>query len=62
MLQEEGHDSGQNSTGPTLILENAVLDVLVEVEALTPRIVEVSCLTLKQQLFNSTLILSSEIA
>jgi len=62
MLQEEGHDSGQNSTGPTFILENAVFDFLVEVEALAPRVVEVAGLTLKQQFFNSTLFLSCEVA
>ena len=62
MLQEEGHDSGEDSTGPTLVLENAVLDFLVEVEALAPGVMEVSSLTLKEQLFNSTLFLSCKIA
>ena len=62
MLQEEGHDSGEDSAGPALVLENAILDVLVEVEALAPGVVEVCSLTFKQQLFNSTLFLSCKIA
>ena len=36
MLQEEGHNSRKYSTGAALVLENTVLHLVIEVEALAP--------------------------
>ena len=41
MFQEEGIDSCYDSTWSSLVLEYTILQLLIEIETLTPRIVEI---------------------
>lgn len=53
MLEEECLDCGQNSARSTLVLENAVFDILVEKEALSPRVVNVAFPVFEQKSLNT---------
>ena len=48
MLQEKSLDGCQYATGATLILENGIVQLLVEIEALVPRSVKGAFITAKQ--------------
>lgn len=50
MLEEEGLHCGKDTARPALILVDAVLDLLVEEEALLPRVVEVAFPVFEEQL------------
>jgi hypothetical protein len=50
MLQEKCLYSCQNTTRTSLILVDAILDILVKVEALLPRVVQVAFSILEQEL------------
>lgn len=49
MFQEEGVDGGQDTTWSSLILVNAVFELLVEEETLFPGIVQMSFAVFEQQ-------------
>ena len=49
MFEEEGLDCCQYTARSTLILINAIFDVLIEKESLSPRVVNVSFAIFKQK-------------
>ena len=53
MFEEESLDSGQDSTGTTLVLEDGIIKLLVEVESLVPRVVETSSFVAEKKHFDS---------
>ena len=57
VFQEESLHGRQNSARSTFILVDSVLYFVIEVESLAPGVVEVSGLTLEQQLLDSTSLL-----
>lgn len=60
VLQEEGLNGRKDSTGTSLILKDAVFDLVVKVKALAPRVVEISLLASEQQLLNALLFLQRD--
>ena len=53
MLQEEGLDGSEDAAGPSFFLEYRVVHLLVEEEALGPRVMETASLASEQKLLYS---------
>ena len=59
MLQEKGLNSCKYTARPSLVLINAILDVLIEKEPLLPRIMEMAFSILKEELVNALTLFST---
>lgn len=59
MFEEESLYCRKYATRPSLLLEYPILDIFVKKEALAPGVVEITCLTLKQQLLDALRLLWS---
>ena len=62
MLQEERLDRGEDTTGSSLVLVDAILQLLVKEEPLLPRVVEVTFSILEEQLGDLSALLQRDIA
>ena len=59
VFQEESLNGRQYTTRSTLILVNAIFDILIEKEALSPRVVNVPLAIFKQKMGNAVGFLSA---
>ena len=61
VLQEESLNDSEDTTWPTLVLEESILDLLIEEEALLPRIVKMALALLEEQVHDSHALFASDL-